>query len=212
MSDFINFFLSRSNQIGNLILQHIELTIVAVIAAIVIGVPIGIIITRFRRLSKYIIGLANVVQAIPSLALMGFLIPLFGIGSTPAIVMVFLYSLLPIIKNTFTGITNIDSEILEAGKGMGMTNSQLLRLIELPLSLPVIMAGIRIAAVTAVGLMTIAAFIGAGGLGYMIFTGIQMYNTQMVLAGAIPAALLALLIDFIIEKIEIKVTPKGIRK
>ncbi|AGB20218.1 ABC transporter permease [Thermoanaerobacterium thermosaccharolyticum] len=212
MSDFINFFLSRSNQIGNLILQHIELTIVAVIAAIVIGVPIGIIITRFRRLSKYIIGLANVVQAIPSLALMGFLIPLFGIGSTPAIVMVFLYSLLPIIKNTFTGITNIDSEILEAGRGMGMTNSQLLRLIELPLSLPVIMAGIRIAAVTAVGLMTIAAFIGAGGLGYMIFTGIQMYNTQMVLAGAIPAAILALIIDFIIEKIEIKVTPKGIRK
>ncbi|MBP2071649.1 MULTISPECIES: ABC transporter permease [Thermoanaerobacterium] len=212
MSDFINFFLSRSNQIGNLTLQHIELTIVAVIAAIVIGVPIGIIITRFKSLSKYIIGLANVVQAIPSLALMGFLIPLFGIGSTPAIVMVFLYSLLPIIKNTFTGITNIDSEILEAGKGMGMTNSQLLRLIELPLSLPVIMAGIRIAAVTAVGLMTIAAFIGAGGLGYMIFTGIQMYNTQMVLAGAIPAAILALLIDFIIEKIEIKVTPKGIKK
>lgn len=212
MSDFINFFLSRSNQIGNLTLQHIKLTIAAVIAAIVIGVPIGIIITRFRSLSKYVIGLANVVQAIPSLALMGFLIPLFGIGSTPAIIMVFLYSLLPIVKNTFTGITNIDSEILEAGKGMGMTNSQLLRLIELPLSLPVIMAGIRIAAVTAVGLMTIAAFIGAGGLGYMIFTGIQMYNTQMVLAGALPAAILALLIDFIIEKIEIKVTPKGIKK
>lgn len=211
MINFFNFFVSRLSQIQGLTLQHIELTLIAVLFAIAIGVPLGIFVERVKKLSGIIIGIANVVQAIPSLALLGFLIPAFGIGSTPAIIMVFLYSLLPIIKNTYIGLENIDSEIIEAGKGMGMTQSQLLRLVKLPLALPVIMAGVRIAAVTAVGLMTIAAFIGAGGLGYMIFTGIQMYNTMMVLSGAIPAAILALLIDFIIGKIEAKVTPKGIK-
>jgi osmoprotectant transport system permease protein len=162
----------------------------------------GIAITRVKSLSKPIIGFANLVQAIPSLALLGFLIPAVGIGSKPAVIMVVLYSLLPIIKNTYTGLTNIDNDILEAARGIGLTKSQILRKVQLPLALPVIMAGIRISAVTAVGLMTIAAFVGAGGLGYLVFSGVQTVDNNMILAGAIPACILALLIDAIVGKLE----------
>jgi osmoprotectant transport system permease protein len=208
---FFNYFLSRIDQVGDLFFQHIMLTVMAVLVAVAIGVPIGILITKNKKLASPVIGVANVIQAVPSLALLGFLIPVLGIGSTPAIVMVFLYSLLPIVKNTYTGLANINPDMLEAAKGMGMTKSQMLRRVQLPLALPVIMAGIRIAAVTAVGLMTIAAFIGAGGLGYMVFTGVQTVNNNMILAGAIPACILALFMDFVIGKVENIVTPEGIK-
>ncbi|SHI47042.1 osmoprotectant transport system permease protein [Clostridium cavendishii DSM 21758] len=211
MNEFINFIISRKEQILELLWQHMQLTVFAVLLSIVIGVPLGILITRVRKLSKPILGIANVVQAIPSLALLGFLIPVLGIGSKPAIVMVVLYSLLPIIKNTYTGLTNINSDILEAAKGIGMTKTQILKMVQLPLALPIMMAGIRISAVTAVGLMTIAAFIGAGGLGYMVFSGVQTVDNNMILAGAIPACMLALLIDFIVGKIEKSVSPNGIK-
>jgi glycine betaine/choline ABC-type transport system substrate-binding protein/ABC-type proline/glycine betaine transport system permease subunit len=211
MKGFIDFIISRNEQILKLLLQHIQLTVVAVVIAIAIGVPLGILITRAKKLSKPIIGLANVVQALPSLALLGFLIPALGIGSKPAIVMVVLYSLLPIIKNTYTGLNNINPDMLEAAKGIGMTNAQILKMIQIPLSLPIIMAGIRISAVTAVGLMTIAAFVGAGGLGYMVFAGVQTVDNNMILAGAIPACILALLIDFIVGRIEKAVSPNGIK-
>lgn len=211
LNNFFNFVIERKDQIYNLIYQHIELTILAVVVSVVIGVPLGILITRVRKLSGPIIGLANVMQSIPSLALLGFLIPFLGIGSKPAITMVVLYSLLPIIKSTFTGLTNINAAILEAARGIGLTQSQILTKIQLPLALPVIMSGIRISAVTAVGLMTIAAFIGAGGLGYLVFSGVQTVDNQMILAGAIPACFLALLIDFVIGKIEKAVVPDGIK-
>ena len=164
ISKFISFVVSRQSQIINLTIQHIQLTVLAVFLAIIVGVPLGIVITRVKKLSGPVIGFANLIQAVPSLALLGFLIPILGIGSTPAIVMVFLYSLLPIIKNTYTGLININPDVIESSKGMGMTNKQILKLVQLPLALPIIMTGIRISAVTAVGLMTIAAFIGAGGL------------------------------------------------
>ncbi|MBW9146032.1 ABC transporter permease subunit [Clostridium sp. CM027] len=209
---FKDFVVSRQSQIIDLTLQHIELTVFAVVIAIIIGIPLGILISRVKKLSGPVIGLANLIQAIPSLALLGFLIPILGIGSTPAILMVFLYSLLPIIKNTYTGLMNINPDVIESSKGMGMTNKQVLKLVQLPLAFPVIMTGIRISAVTAVGLMTIAAFIGAGGLGYMVFSGVQTVDNNMILAGAIPACLLALLMDSIVEKIEQGVTPPGIRK
>ncbi|GIM27562.1 hypothetical protein CPJCM30710_02280 [Clostridium polyendosporum] len=202
MKEFLNFIINRNDQILNLLTQHLYLSIVAVIIAVVIGIPLGIAITRVKRLSKPIISFANLVQAIPSLALLGFLIPIVGIGSKPAVIMVVLYSLLPIIKNTYTGLTNIDNDILEAARGIGLTKSQVLRKVQLPLALPVIMAGIRISAVTAVGLMTIAAFIGAGGLGYLVFSGVQTVDNNMILAGAIPACILALLIDSIVGKLE----------
>lgn len=208
----LDFFNSRHSQIIKLIGQHIQLTLIAVSLAIIIGVPLGILITRVKRLSSPIIGLANVVQAVPSLALLGFLVPFLGIGSKPAVVMVILYSLLPIVKNSYTGLINIDEDILEAAKGMGMTESQILMKVQLPLAMSVIMAGIRISAVTAVGLMTIAAFIGAGGLGYLVFSGVQTVNNEMILAGAIPACLLALLMDYAIGRLEKITVPKGIRK
>ena len=202
MSGFMNYVSKNYEQIISLIGQHIYLSVISVLIAIVIGIPLGIIISREPKLSKPIIGTTNVIQAVPSLALLGFLIPFVGIGSTPAIIMVVLYSLLPIVKNTYTGLTNIDGDILEAAKGIGLTKSQTMRKVQLPLAFPMIMAGIRISAVTAVGLMTIAAFIGAGGLGYLVFSGVQTVDNYMILAGAIPACILALLIDFIVGKLE----------
>ena len=209
---FFEFVTARKGQIGSLFLEHIQLTILAVLISVAIGVPLGILITRVKKLSSPVLGFANVMQAIPSLALLGFLIPLLGIGSKPAVMMVFLYSLLPIVKNTYTGLSNINPDMIEAAQGMGMTKREILRKVQLPLALPVIMAGIRISAVTAVGLMTIAAFIGAGGLGYLVFSGVQTVNNNMILAGAIPACTLALIIDFAVGRIESVVTPAGIKK
>lgn len=212
MYDFlVNLYLKKSEVIS-LLLEHIELTLLAVLIAVFIGVPLGIFITNYKRLSKIIIGLANLVQAVPSLAILGFLIPLVGIGSAPAIIMVVLYSMLPIIKNTYTGISNINPDMIESAKGVGMTKIQILKIVKIPLAMPMIMAGIRISGVTAVGLMTIAAFVGAGGLGYLVFSGIQTVDNNLILFGAIPAAILALMIDWITSKIEYAVMPNGIRK
>ena len=212
MNDFfVNLFLKK-NEIRSLLFEHMELTLAAVLISVVIGVPLGIFITNHKKLAKTVIGFANLVQAIPSLAILGFLIPVIGIGSAPAITMVVLYSMLPIIKNTYTGISNINPDTLEAAKGVGMTSGQTLKIVKIPLAMPIIMAGIRISAVTAVGLMTIAAFVGAGGLGYLVFSGIQTVDNNLILFGAIPAAILALIIDFITAKIEYAVMPNGIRK
>lgn len=202
MSGFWNYLTNNYSQILSLLGEHLYLSIVAVLIAIIIGIPLGILISNEPKLSKPIIGITNVIQAVPSLALLGFLIPFIGIGSTPAIVMVVLYSLLPIVKNTYTGLTNIDGDILEAAKGIGLTKSQTMKKVQLPLAFPMIMAGIRISAVTAVGLMTIAAFVGAGGLGFLVFSGVQTVDNYMILAGAIPACILALLIDFVVGKLE----------
>lgn len=210
MISFFNFVFERKIQILSLFMQHVELTLFAVALSIVIGIPLGILIVRLKKLSPVVIGFANVIQSIPSIALLGFLIPFFGIGSKPAIVMVILYSLLPIIKNTYTGLTNVDDFIIESATGLGLTKTQTLFKICFPIAMPVIMSGIRISAVTAVGLMTIAAFIGAGGLGYLVYTGVQMVDNNMILAGAIPACILALFLDFVIGKIEYIVTPNGI--
>ncbi|AFM20830.1 ABC-type proline/glycine betaine transport system, permease component [Acetomicrobium mobile DSM 13181] len=212
LSEYISFMLERQDQIMELTAQHVYLTFIAVIFAILVAVPLGIFITRFERAAGVVVGIANAVQALPSLALLGFLIPVLGIGSKPSIVMIFLYSLLPIIKNTYTGLANVDRAILEAGRGMGMTNWQLMRMVQLPLALPVIMAGIRISAVTAVGLTTIAALIGAGGLGQLIYRGISMVNNKMIITGAVPAMVLTLVVDYILNILERAVTPKGIKK
>lgn len=212
MNNFIEQLSQRKSEIISLIIQHIELTLLAVLVAIVIGVPLGIFITKHKKLAGFVIGIANLIQAVPSLAILGFLIPIIGIGSAPAITMVVLYSMLPIIKNAYTGIININPDMLEAAKGLGMTNRQTLKLVKIPLAMPVMMAGIRMASVTAVGLMTISAFVGAGGLGYMVFTGIQTVDNNLVLIGAIPAAILALAIDYLAGRIESATMPNGIKK
>ena len=205
------YITTNLNQVLNLTKEHIMLTTIAVGLAVLIGVPLGILISYFRKASNTVIGGANVVQAIPSMALLGLAIPLLGIGSLPAVVIVILYSLLPIIKNTFTGITSIDKDTLESAKAIGLTRVQILMKIRIPLALPIIMAGVRISSVTAVGLMTMAAFIGAGGLGFLIFSGISTTNNGQILAGAIPAAILALIVDYIFGLVEKLVTPISIQ-
>lgn len=206
IKDFLLYIVEKREQILAYLFQHIYLSVIAVAIAVVIGIPLGILVTRCKKLEKPIIGFANVMQAIPSIALLGFLIPVAGIGSRPAVIMVVLYSLLPIIKNTYTGLSGIRPDILEAATGIGLTKNQILVKVRLPLAIPLIMAGIRISAVTAVGLMTISAFVGAGGLGYLVFSGVQTVDNQMILAGAIPACILALCIDFIIAKMENKLS------
>ena len=208
LTKFIEYIINQKGQIFNLLWQHIQLTLVAILFAIIIGIPIGILVSKNEKLRKYVIGLINIFQAIPSMALLGLLVPILGIGSKPAIVAVVLYSLLPIVKNTSTGILGIDKNIIESATGIGLTSKQILYKIQLPLALPIIMAGIRISAVTAVGLMTLAAFIGAGGLGYLVFSGVQTVNNTMILAGAIPACLLALLVDYLFSKVEKSVMSK----
>ena len=181
--------------------EHIELVLVAISIAVVIGIPTGIVLTRRRSLRGPILAIANVMQTIPSLALFGFLIPLpliGGIGARTAIVALVLYSLLPIIRNTVTGIAGVDPAVREAAVAMGMTDGQVLKQVELPLAMSVILTGVRVAMVIAIGVATIAAAVGAGGLGVLIFRGLRQYDNNLLLAGAIPAALLALSADFIL--------------
>ena len=205
--EFIDYIIENKDQIISLCIEHIELTALALIIAIIIGVPIGILISYKRKLNKPVLGITSVTQAIPSMALLGFMIPFLGIGTAPAIVVVVLYSLLPIIKNTYTGIANISPATVEAATGIGLTKAQILTKIQVPEALPIIMAGVRISSVSAVGLMTMAAFIGGGGLGYLIFSGIRTVNNYQILAGAIPACILALLVDYFFGAIEKLVTP-----
>ena len=207
---FITYFSQNLPQISLKILEHVMLSLISICLAIIIGVPLGVLISYIKRLNKPVLGFANIVQAVPSIALLGFLVPLLGIGEKPAVFMVVIYSLLPIIKNTATGLSNINPNTIEAANGIGMTNFQILAKIKFPMALPVIMAGVRIAAVTAVGLVTLAAFIGAGGLGYLIYSGIRTVNNYQILAGAIPACVLALLVDFAASLIEKKVTPANL--
>ena len=195
----LDFMWTRRSEVLLLTLEHLEIVGIAILIAIAIGLPLGILMTRSPRMSRPILAFANIVQTVPSLALFGFLIPLpfiGGIGTRTAVVALVLYSLLPIIRNTFTGISGVDPAIREAGRAMGMTDSQLLWKVEIPLSLGVIFAGIRVATVIAVGVATIAAAVGAGGLGMFIFRGVSMVDSRLILAGAIPAAALALIADF----------------
>jgi osmoprotectant transport system permease protein len=192
-------------------LQHVYLVVVATAIAVAIGIPLGIVTTRHPKLSQPILGLANIFQTIPSLALFGFLLPLpliGGIGARPAIVALVVYSLLPIIRNTYVGITSVDPAVREAARGIGMSDRQILTQIEMPLALGVILAGIRVAVVIGVGLATIAAAVGAGGLGEFIFRGVAILDNQLILAGAVPAAILALVADFLLGWIERRLTVK----
>ncbi len=193
--EFWEFIISNLDEIKEQTIEHLILTLASMTIATTIGVSVGILLTRFERLSNVTLGIVGVIQTIPSLALLGFLLPLFGIGVTPAIIALFLYGLLPIVRNTYTGIKEIDPSVKEASIGMGMTNIQLLRFVELPLALPVILAGIRTAMVINIGIATLCALIAAGGLGEFIFRGITLNNQQMILAGAIPASILAVVLD-----------------
>lgn len=209
MSNFIDTIQSRSDLIQEAFIQHIYLSFIALAIGIAIALPLGILVARYRSFAEPVIGITAVFQTIPSLALFGLLVPLIGIGTKTALIALIIYALLPILRNTYTGISNIDESMIEAGRGMGMTKSQLLWQIEFPLALPFIMAGIRTATVLTVGIATLATFVGAGGLGDVIYRGLQSYNNSLVLAGALPVALLAILFDLLLKWIEKKATPKG---
>jgi osmoprotectant transport system permease protein len=204
------FVLQNHTEILELTLEHLWLVAVSTVLAVLIGIPLGILITRRPVLNRPVLGVANVIQTIPSLALFGFLLPAPWIGARAdrlAILALTLYALLPLIRNTYTGIKGVDRAIIEAARGMGMTDGQLLWQVELPLALGVIIAGVRVATVISVGLATIAAAIGAGGLGEYIFRGLAMVNDQVILAGAIPAAILALLADVSLGWLEKRLSP-----
>ncbi|MCT4620976.1 MAG: ABC transporter permease [Marinisporobacter sp.] len=207
-----NIFKSRGSDILLAIGQHVQITLTALFFSVLIAVPLGIFLTRHRKLADPVIGVTSVFQTIPSLALLGFMIPFLGIGRFPAIVALTIYGLLPILRNTYTGVIGVNKAAVEAGVGMGMTSRQVLFMVEIPLALSIIMAGIRTSTVLIVGVATISAMIGAGGLGDLIFRGIATVNPELILAGAIPAATLALTFDFVLRKLEFSVTPKGLRK
>ncbi|MEG0497824.1 MAG: ABC transporter permease [Carnobacterium sp.] len=189
-------------------LRHFLISIYGVLFAAIVGIPIGFLISRRGKLADWVIGIANVIQTIPSLAMLSILMLGLGLGATTVIVTVFLYSLLPIIKNTYTGVRSVDSNILDSGKGMGMTKLQLTFMVELPLSLSVIMAGIRNALVVGIGITAIGTFIGAGGLGDIITRGVNATDGgAIILSGAIPTALMAIISDFVLGIIEKKLDP-----
>lgn len=199
------FFVTHRAEIFDATVDHMELVAIAMAIAILIAVPLGMFIVQRPALRTFSLGVASVFQTIPSLALFGFLIPIpfiGGIGRRTAIVALVLYALLPILRNTYVGLTNIDAAVLEAAEAMGMTNAQILTRVRLPLALPIILAGIRTATVITIGVATIAAAIGAGGLGTFIFRGVAMVSDAVILAGAIPAALLAILADISLALVE----------
>ena len=200
-----NFFLEHRSEILGATLDHLILVAISMAAAILIAVPLGMLIVQHRRLRSISLGIAGIFQTVPSLALFGFLIPIpfiGGIGPHTAIIALILYALLPILRNTFVGLSTIDPTILEAAEAMGMTDSQIMFRVRLPLALSVILAGIRTATVITIGVATIAAAIGAGGLGTFIFRGVAMVSDAVILAGAIPAALLAILADLSLGLVE----------
>lgn len=204
------FFAQHSDEILQATLEHVALVFWAMLIAIAVGVPLGVLVTRRKWLARPILGGANVAETIPSLALFGFLLAVPWLGDRAerlAIAALALYALLPIIRNTATGIAGVDRAVREAARGMGMTDRQILFKVELPLSLSTVIAGIRVATVLTIGIATIAAAVGTGGLGAFIFRGLAMVNNQLILAGAIPAALLALLADFGLSLLERRLRP-----
>ena len=205
MTGLWSFMAEHRAEILSATLEHVELVLIAMTAAILIGVPLGMLIVRRAKLRALALGVAGIFQTIPSLALFGFLIPIpfiGGIGQRTAIVALTLYALLPILRNTYVGLTEIDPAVLESAEAMGMTQAQILFRVRLPLGLAVILAGVRTATIITIGVATIAAAIGAGGLGTFIFRGVALVNDSLLLAGAIPAALLAILADFLLGRLE----------
>jgi len=188
--------------------EHFLISIVALMIGTVIAVPIGILITKSPKLSQVVISFCSVLQTIPSLALLAIMVPLFGVGKLPAIIALVIYSLLPILRNTYLGMNSVDKDLIDASKGMGMTWIQIVAHVKVPLALPVIMSGIRLSAVYMVAWATLASYIGAGGLGDFIFMGLNNFNFYAIIAGTVPVTLMALLFDGLLSIVERKLTPK----
>ncbi|NCB50963.1 MAG: ABC transporter permease [Clostridia bacterium] len=209
---FVAFLTKNQAVITESLLRHIELVVISVMVGIIVSIPLGIFLTRHRRAASPILAAVGVVQTIPGLVMLGFALLLFGIGLTPALVVLSIYSILPILRNTYTGITEVENSYIDAGRGIGMTSRQILFKVELPLAMPSIVSGIRISTVYIVSWATLAGLIGAGGLGDLIWTGLSTYNTNFILAGAIPSAILAFLFSGAIGLLQRVLTPRGLRR
>lgn len=204
----LNFF----NQFGVELLvktwQHIYISAISLGLGVIVAVPLGILLTRMKRGANVVISIASVMQTIPAMALLAMMIPLFGIGAIPSIVALFIYSLLPILRNTYLGLKNVNPVLKDAAKGMGMTSFQSMFQVEIRLAAPVIMSGIRLSATYVIAWTALASYIGAGGLGDFIFNGLNLYRSDLILGGSIPVVILALIVDYILGKVEKMVTPK----
>ncbi|ALN77546.1 ABC transporter permease [Staphylococcus agnetis] len=207
----MDFIVNNANDLFNKTMEHLYISVIALVLAIIFSVPLGILLTRTKRLAKVSLTIASVLQTIPTLAVLALMIPLFGVGKVPAIVALFFYVLLPILNNTIIGVESIDKNVREAGKSMGMTEFQLMKGVELPLALPMILSGIRLSSVYVISWATLASFIGAGGLGDYIFNGLNLYDANMIITATILITALALLVDFCLSRIEKWIVPKGLK-
>ncbi|MBV7391299.1 MULTISPECIES: ABC transporter permease [Enterococcus] len=209
MQAFINEY---GGQILTKSAEHIYISALALALGILVAVPLGIVLTRFQKISSFVIGLASVLQTVPSLALLALMIPFFGVGKLPAVIALFIYSLLPILRNTYIGMKNVDWNYRDVAKGMGMTNLQSIFSVELPIAMPTIMAGIRLAATYVIAWATLASYIGAGGLGDLIFSGLNNFQPPLIIAGTVPVIIIALLSDFLLGLLENKLTPTALKQ
>lgn len=208
---YMEFFTKHSNEILKAVFTHIELVLISVGIGVIVAVPMGIFLTRHKAGAKYVLSAAGVIQTIPGLVLLGIMLILMGIGKPPAIAALSLYAILPILSNTYTGILEVDGHCIEAARGIGMSGMQILFKVELPLAMPAIIGGLRLSTVYIISWATLAGMIGAGGLGDMIWTGLSTYETKYILAGAIPAAMMALVANALIGFIQRAITPRGLR-
>ena len=212
MSTITHFFAENGENLVRLIWEHLYISVISVSLGVLFAVPIGIWLTRINdRVADLVISFVSILQSLPSLALLTLMIPLIGVGQVPAIVALFIYSLMPIMRNTYTGIQSVDEGMVDAAKGMGMTTIQLLQKVELPQAAPIIMAGIRLSTTYVIAWTTLASFIGAGGLGDFIFNGLNLYIPELIIGGTIPVTVIALLADFLLSRLEQKVTPINLR-
>ncbi|SFE24708.1 osmoprotectant transport system permease protein [Lentibacillus persicus] len=207
----MEFFAENGNELLFKTWEHFYISLVAIVLGVIVAVPLGVLLSRVPKFADRFISFIGVLQTIPSLAILAFFIPIVGIGKIPAILALFFYSLLPILRNTYIGVRDVDRGVVEAGRGMGMSNWQSIISMELPLSIPVIMAGIRLSTVYLIGWAALAAFIGGGGLGDFIFDGLNLYQPSLILAGTIPATILAVIADRSLALLENKLTPEGLK-
>lgn len=204
----ITFLTENSTELLMKTGEHFYISIVSLLLGALIAIPLGILLSRNEKISRYVISFVSILQTVPSLALLALMIPFLGVGKPPAIVALFIYSLLPILRNTYIGITSVSPNVIDSAKGMGMTESQLTWKVKIPLAAPVIMSGVRLAGVYVIAWATLASYIGAGGLGDFIFNGLNVYNQPMIVWGTIPVTILALLADFLLGRLELLVTPR----
>ena len=206
-----DFFAQYGEELVSKTIEHFYISIISLLIAIVVAVPLGILLSKTKRTANVVLTIAGVLQTVPTLAILALMIPIFGVGKTPAIVALFIYVLLPILNNTVLGVQNIDKNIIEAGTSMGMTKLQLMKDVELPLALPFIISGIRLSSVYVISWATLASYIGAGGLGDLVFNGLNLYEPPMIISAAILVTCLALLIDFLLSLVEKWAGPKGLK-